>query len=307
MEARMSPVEVYRESEERMRACRFQRLIRSLRLFIGNYRELKGVLDHHNSDAGFREMFGLRNAYKAEDILNEVTRVVQNYLLSAMSLRDHCRRLEKTMMSEGKDLTSYRREVQARFIGDQQVQFFESLRNYVTHYGNLPFITSQDVIKGIQGIALDVEVILASPKIAKGKTFAVDHRIDGLDLSDCVDYYQEVAVGFYLWFESEYTRLYQSDFDVTEKLTHDISDYLSPRRQSEVMYGFNRLKEGYSLSDVERSLATAFTLDQWREYYSLPPNPSVRGAAAVQMLQALRIDDRNFLAIVGEVYRKAVP
>jgi hypothetical protein len=63
-------------------------LARSYRLFLGNDRELLAFLTAHEEPPAVLELFALRNRAAFESFLDEVDRLLHNYLASALSLRD---------------------------------------------------------------------------------------------------------------------------------------------------------------------------------------------------------------------------
>ena len=104
-------------------------------VFGRNFEELQNVLNLTEQPEKMLALWSLRNRPKLELLMQEVTRLMHNFLASAKTLVDHTRVLIRDWYQGTKFLEA---QVAKRFTSNSLVGFVEGLRNYSLHYA-LPF------------------------------------------------------------------------------------------------------------------------------------------------------------------------
>ena len=107
-------------------------------VFGRNFEELQNVLNLTEQPEKMLALWSLRNRPKLELMMQEVTRLMHNFLASAKTLVDHTRVLIRDWYQGTKFLEEYESQVAKRFTSNSLVGFVEGLRNYSLHYA-LPF------------------------------------------------------------------------------------------------------------------------------------------------------------------------
>lgn len=113
-------VEKLNETISRSRGWRLRRelsgVARGYRVFLGNDRELRQFLDAHAQPDAALALWDDSNREGFERFLDEVDRLLHNYLASAASLRDHTRRLwQKYPPADAALAQEYERRAAAAF------------------------------------------------------------------------------------------------------------------------------------------------------------------------------------------------
>lgn len=108
---------------------------RSYRLFQGNAREFAAFVGRFDTDVTARlELWDVKNSKPFEAFLDEVDRLLHNYLAAASTLRDHIRRLwQQHPPADPALIAEYDQRVREAFAESPVVQFVQRLRNYSTH------------------------------------------------------------------------------------------------------------------------------------------------------------------------------
>jgi hypothetical protein len=117
---------------------------RSYRLFVANTQEFERFLGHFDTDVTARlELWDERNRQRFEAFLDEVDRLLHNYLAAASTVRDHTRRLwQQHPPADAAATAEYERRVRDTFAEAPLAQFVQRLRNYSMH-SKLPIARGQ--------------------------------------------------------------------------------------------------------------------------------------------------------------------
>jgi len=118
------------ESAEARVVFDFEGVAQSYRVFLGNERELRESLVHHSNLEVAISLWDVENREGLDNFLDEVVRLLHNYLAAAGTLRDHSRRLwQKHLPSD----PEYDERVKATFADSPLCVFVQDLRNYSLH------------------------------------------------------------------------------------------------------------------------------------------------------------------------------
>lgn len=138
MQAKISAGQLAREIGESQAFAiesRFGTLDTNFYVFRVNYAELKALL---STTQTAELMFKYEETNR---ILQELTRLLHNFLASARSLVDHTRAVMKEWYGGTELHYEYTQEIQKRIISKELPGFIEELRNYALHY-RLPVTTA---------------------------------------------------------------------------------------------------------------------------------------------------------------------
>jgi len=117
-------------SPDRKLVIEYKLVAKTYGVFKGNARELQGYLDRHSDPAVALPIWDLKHRERLHDFLDEVGRLLHNYLAAVGSLRDHTRILWDTYLAED---PAYTEKVQATFAESGCCVFVQDLRNYTLH------------------------------------------------------------------------------------------------------------------------------------------------------------------------------
>jgi hypothetical protein len=182
-------------------------LARSYRLFLGNDRELVSFLTAHEQPPAVLELWDLRNREALEGFLDEVDRLLHNYLASALSLRDHTLRMRRKYAKAAGWEEAYVEHERQIFLNDPVCSFVQKLRNYCLHF-RLPIARGQvsgEVTAGQWSMSGSVNLLKSDLLVwKKWETPAeayLDSAPDKIDLKDVVRHYTDSVNTFNAWFE----------------------------------------------------------------------------------------------------------
>jgi len=115
-------------------AGRIETLRTNLFVFNRNYQELKNLIEVGNNQEKMLKLWDLRNRRQLETVINEVLRLLHNFLASAKSLVDQTRVVIRTWYKETEFIKEYKTQVTSRFVNNPMTGFIEDLRNFNLHY-----------------------------------------------------------------------------------------------------------------------------------------------------------------------------
>lgn len=181
-------------------------LDRSLRVFTGNAKELLRFLGEQQEPANAFQLWALSNRDGFERFLDEVDRLLHNFVGAAMSLKDHGTRVRrKLLQDDAVDTRSdeYQARVDRDFTHAPLAQFVQQLRNYTVHE-RLPVATGQ--LSGVPGVSFESRIVLHPSELLKWpKWNSLARRYmetagDDIAIEDVVKEYTAVVVAFNEWF-----------------------------------------------------------------------------------------------------------
>jgi len=208
---------------------RIQAKIRALRssyyVFESNYRWFVTALDYFGRREVFMELWREDNRAKLEGFLDEVTRLLHNFLAGAQSLVDHTRVFKNKMYKGHRLKKVYQEKVDRDLKHSPIVCFVQDLRNYVLHK-QLPIASAQLSLKGGGGtitefdstIKLDVNELREWDKWKPESRIYLDSLDDKVQIREVVEKYEGVIRAFYQWFGEQQTQVHRVEFDELSRL-----------------------------------------------------------------------------------------
>lgn len=125
---------------------RFDTLETLFRVFRRNFEELQILLSAAQSPTAIKHIWVFDKHNDLMTVLQEITRLVHNFVASAKTVVDHTRIIIHKAYDKTDFLEEYKVEVQKRFLNDPVAGFIEDLRNYCLHY-SLPLTSANFVAK----------------------------------------------------------------------------------------------------------------------------------------------------------------
>jgi hypothetical protein len=190
---------------------------RTYRVFLGNDRELQRYLAAHRELEAALRLWDTRNRDSFERFLDEVDRLLHNYLASVAALRDHTRRLWQKYPPADEALRSaYTARVTTTFAASPGCAFIQDLRNFSLHRrlalarGRLSFSPQA---------GLDAAVILVRQDLESWDGWKAPAREylnaapDEIDLAEVVSSYSSAVVEFNDWFGQAFVGGHLAAFD----------------------------------------------------------------------------------------------
>jgi hypothetical protein len=202
-------------------------LNRTYEAFVGNHAELTSHLNAHKEPRAIIELWDIRHRDRLDSYLGEVDRLLQNFLASASSLRDHQRRLRGKAGEAGRE--EYDDRVQ-RIFGVAG-RFVFDLRNFTLHR-RLPVTRGQ--VRGIPGEILESYVVLARSALLKWDGWSATGRDllasveDDVRLDLLVEDYFRRATAFHKWFEWVVLSANREALEESNRLIDEYNAYLPP-------------------------------------------------------------------------------
>jgi hypothetical protein len=211
------------------RGYRIQAKIRGLGgsyyVFESNYLWLIRALDYFRREEVFMELWREDNRAKLASFIDEVTRLLHNFLAGAKSLVDHTRVFNDDMYEGHRFKKVYQEKVDRDLKHSPIVCFVQSLRNYVLHK-QLPIASAQLSLKGGGGtiaefdntIKLDVNELREWDKWKPESRIYLDSLDDKVQIREVVEMYEGVISDFYQWFGEQQAQVHHVEFDELSRL-----------------------------------------------------------------------------------------
>lgn len=178
----------------------------SYRVFLGNHAELRGFLDHIAAPLVNVNMWDERHRYRVDYALDEVARLLHNYISAVISLVDATRVFVRTHYAGTELFKEYERRVKSDFADAPLHRFLQDLRNYSLHY-RLPAMRAITSFKRRKdgGFDLDNAFRLDTNKLKEWDGWKAKAReyLETLgseaDLRHIIDAYEPVVTDFQRW------------------------------------------------------------------------------------------------------------
>lgn len=194
---------------------------RSLRVFASNADELSRFLGESQEPATAFQLWARDNREGFERFLDEVDRLLHNFVAGAMTLRDHARRLRRKLLPDD-ETDNLAAECQARidadFTNSPLAQFVEGLRNFVLHR-RLP--VARGSLSWSAGGQFESRIVLYPSDLLQSRrlrrsplaTRYIEDAGDDIAIGDVVTDYRAVVVAFHDWFRSALLTRHRSNLD----------------------------------------------------------------------------------------------
>lgn len=205
---------------------KIERLEVSIFIFSGNFEDLMKTVELYKSPSSF-VLHDVRNREELNQFFKEVTRLLHNYLASAMTLVDHTRILVNELYAEGRFAEfyeEYRSKIKETFAENPLHQFIQGLRNYIVHK-ELPMVGS---ILNLNEINANLIVDLAElGKNFDWSKFAKQYLNDKGDdekLETFVSDYFNLVYEFHKWFYNRQLEVHAEQFAEISELRERIAN-----------------------------------------------------------------------------------
>lgn len=213
------------EARGRIRACggatlysELSAVARTYRLFSANERELGGYFARFTETQALLELWDTNHRERFDSHLDEIDRLLHNYLAAAASLRDHSRCLWQKHPPQDASLTAeHDRRIKATFADSPVANFVQKLRNFTLH-AHLP------VIHGTMSWSADEGTLTSATVLSKGALTEWDgwnaqarvflaQSDDEIDLLEVVGAYTAAVHDFNRWFGRSFVEGHLAAFD----------------------------------------------------------------------------------------------
>jgi len=196
---------------------------RSLRVFTGNDRELARFLGQYQEPANAVHLWALDNVEGFERFLDEIDRLLHNLLSSAMTLRDHTRRVRRKLLpacAEDNLSEKYEVRVDKDFGQAPLPQFVEDLRNFTLHR-RLPVATGG--LSVTPGVSFETRIVLHPSDLLKWSTWSpvakryVESAGDEILMASVLRDYRATVVAFQQWFREALAIRHRAELETLEE------------------------------------------------------------------------------------------
>jgi len=200
----------------RLRAA-LSNLGRTYRVFIGNHRELREYLEAHRSGPAAAELWRDDRRDEFERFLDEVDRMLHNFVAASATFVDHTRRLWKKHPPASAELDAeYQRRIAETFASSPLAAFVKGLRNFTLHR-SLPIARgqlswSQGMSEPVSRIYLERDDLLKGDWSSRARAY-LDSASAEIDLAKVVDEYARLVYEFMDWFGKAWVGSHLAAFD----------------------------------------------------------------------------------------------
>jgi len=268
-----------------------------------NYSQHKKILEFVMNNPEFERLMDIRNRDQLNSLLDEVIRLLHNFVAAAMSLVDHTRNVYKELYSQTGKFPDYQDRIDRDFKDDPLVQFVHCLRQYCQHY-RTPNISIQhswnkndDKIKNtVNLLKNDLEMFSSWNVNARKYLDQIEERVDAYEL---ITTYREKVLDFHAWFNARQKEIHKTEFNLLRKkekevLTAQLNHFLDMALSS---------KEKSRVGEVDIFYGI-FSSRDYKELSEIPMDSPGRCARAVKLLQGhLPISD-DIIKKINDWYKK---
>lgn len=254
----------------------------SLYIFNRNYSDLEKILDFLTNNKKSEYLLDIRNKDQLDRLLEEIIRLLHNFVATAMSLVDHTRNIYVKLYSGTEKFPDYQDRINNEFANEPLVQFVHCLRQYCQHY-RAPNISIQISFKNgimkktVNLLKEDLKMFGSWNANAKKYLDLIEERVDIFEL---INTYRKKVLDFHVWFNTRQKEIHKTEFDLLRKreeelLTAQLDNFL-----------------GMALSGKEKSrdgevdiFYGIFNSREYKELSDIPMSSPKRCARAIEMLQ----------------------
>lgn len=199
----------------------------SLAILKGNYDELRKLLLFHADMPKALPLWDVENRDKLHAFQTEVTRLLHNFVASAMSLIDHSRVLYRELYEPKGRFPEYKEELERRLTRNPLASFVICLRQYFQHY-KAPIVFSKmrwsrespmfDSKLKLNKVELEGFSSWKSP----ARKFLAKQE-DSIDLLNLVEEYYALVMEFYKWFGGRQEEIHSEEFERVDAKQRDLA------------------------------------------------------------------------------------
>jgi len=189
-------------------------------VFNRNYQELKRIIEGVKKPEQIMRLWDLRNRHELDIVINEVIRLLHNFLASAKSLVEHTRIVISDWYQETEFLKEYETQVASRFVNNPIIGFIEELRNFNLHFSlpitdaTLSIQMDKDKRSGTENFSFVIKkygLLQWSGWTQKGKPFLKASK-DEIEIGNLVDDYYQQIMDFHSWMEKRLREIHSEEF-----------------------------------------------------------------------------------------------
>ena len=174
---------------------------RTYRLFLGNHRELRDYLEAHQTAAAIVEFWRDDRREEFEQFLDEVDRLLHNFVASVATFVDHTWRMWRNYPPNSAEVEAeYRRRIEETFASSPLAAFVKGLRNFTLHQG-LALALGELTWEGERTemrVYLDRAHLLDGEWSSPARAYLVAAP-EKVDVAEFVDEYARMVVAFMDW------------------------------------------------------------------------------------------------------------
>ncbi|MEX1248176.1 MAG: hypothetical protein WEA61_06795 [Anaerolineales bacterium] len=208
------------ESKPYLYRERLKALQRNFYVFDKNYQELELVFTISKDTKKTLEIIGTKNRDVLEKVLLELTRRLQNFLSSALSLRDVTQRVMKKWYSPTPFYKEYKTKEKEHFGENELHSFIQCLRNYMLHISR-PSVFSNWQIEKNPGTIIHKFIIPKEDLLAVGywniRAQAYLETMTEVDIDKVMKEYFGSIREFHTWLFDGLKTLHKADLEWLEK------------------------------------------------------------------------------------------
>ncbi len=210
-------------------------LARSYRLFLGNARELEGFLRAHSEPPeAVLELWREDRRAEFERFLDEVDRLLHNFVAAAATLADHTRNVWKDHQpADASVREEYVSRTKETFVAPLP-QFVKGLRNYTLHR-RLPIAQGQlswerGMAAPLSRIAIVRDDLLKWRKWTAGAREFLAAAPAEIDIAELVERYTRTVVEFNDWLGEAFVGAHLDAFDELTQLEEASGSFITTLR-----------------------------------------------------------------------------
>jgi hypothetical protein len=216
-------IEEIRSSKGQQVMDEVARLQASVRLVGRNKVELIRALEVLKQDDLILQLYAETNRPILTGVIEDVGRLLANFLASAFSLVDHARRQRLSPDDDDPEFDEeIHEQIERRFSKDDAHNVANGLRNYLLHRGILPITADLKVIRGAEirsdGFKLSTNELLKWDRWTTKERTILARMGKTIDVGELATRYFSKVERFYIWLWGRQFEIYATEIMITNAL-----------------------------------------------------------------------------------------
>jgi hypothetical protein len=257
----------------------------SIYTFDKNFQDLIKLLNFLADDPRAEPLFWLRNRDQLMLVMQDIIRLIHNFVAAALSLIDHTRRLYNKLYPDTGQFLDYESKISSEFAHDPLSQFVKCLRQYCQHYKapNLDVTTSWK--QGDEKPTMTFNLLKVDLESFDGWSVTAKKYLDGVtekvNILEVAVKYREKVIAFYEWFQSRQGEIHAGELRYFREKE---SQLLSLMLEDKIDMSFAQSRQGipHQKDDVFTSI---FTSPEFDELEKIPRDSPNRPLRAIELLE----------------------
>ncbi len=202
----------------------------SFLVFDGNHKQLLSALEKFQNPEFYLPTLDVQHPERLDEFLQEVTRLLHNYVAAAISLTDHTRVIANELYARSPFLGEFQEQVKQTFAELPLARFVHGLRSYMLHYW-LPFPIShltatRDTNSGKWNTQTHLSITVSELKMwTRWHSRALEY-LDAaglqVDIHQLATNYSSTVGSFHNWLRTRQREIHQGDFDELSRLLNAV-------------------------------------------------------------------------------------